>query len=116
MSTPVTPQPPTTGGTEPRPEPVVDAAKLAAAAAGAVAAIGAITTLWGWTTADQVQSLVVLIGGLITAVATLVAVVAPIAAAYKARKQVTPLADPRSRSGAALVESGGGAYPSVPPL
>ena len=90
-----------------RPEPVLDAAKLPAAAAGLVAAIGAITTLVGWTTADQIQSVTVLIGGLITALATLVATAAPILAAYKARAKVTPLSDPRSRSGVALVEADG---------
>lgn len=87
-----------------RPEPVVDAAKIAAAVSGLVAAAGAITTLVGWTTAEQVQSLLVLIGGLITALATLVAAAAPIVAAYKARAKVTPLADPRTNYGTALVE------------
>jgi hypothetical protein len=110
MSTPATPP---DYGTAPRPEPVVSAAKLAAAAAGLVAAIGAITTLWGWTTADQVQSVVVLIGGLITAAATLVATVAPILAAYKARKEVTPLADPRDSHGHALVSREDGSSPRV---
>ncbi len=93
-----------------RPEPVLDAAKLAAAISGVIAAAGAITTLYGWTTAEQIQSLTVLIGGLITALATLVAVVAPIVTAQRARAKVTPLADPRNIHGDALTT-----YDPTPP-
>lgn len=90
-----------------RPEPVVDAAKMAAAVSGLIAAAGAITTLVGWTTADQVQSATVLAGGLITALATLAAVIAPIVAAYRARALVTPVAWPRNDDGLPLVEAPG---------
>ncbi|SDG94697.1 hypothetical protein [Klenkia brasiliensis] len=86
-----------------RPQPVLRAAQAAAAVSGLVAAIGAILTLVGWVTADQVQSWVVAAGGLTTAVATFVAVAAPILAALRAREAVTPLEAPLSADGVPLV-------------
>lgn len=86
-----------------RPQPVLRAAQAAAAVSGLVAAIGAVLTLVGWATADQVQSWVVAAGGLTTAVATAIAVAAPILAAMRARELVTPLEAPVSADGVPLV-------------
>lgn len=91
-----------------RPEPVLNAAKVAGAVSGLVVAAGAVTTLVGWTTAEQIDSAAVLVGGLVTALAALVAVVAPLVAAYRARPKVTPLADPRDANGTPLVPATGG--------
>lgn len=85
-----------------RPEPVLDAAKLAAAVSGTVLAIGAMLVLVGWVTADQVQSWAVIAGGIVTAIGTLIAVAMPIITALGARAQVTPLANPQSVDGAPL--------------
>ena len=86
-----------------RPQPVLRAAQAAAAVSGVVAAIGAVLTLVGWATADQVQSWVVVSGGVVTAVATLVVTAAPVLAALRARELVTPLEDPVGADGIALV-------------
>ena len=86
-----------------RPEPVLDAAKVASAVSGAVGALGAALVLVGWATAEQVQSWVIVTGGAVSALATLVAVVAPIVAAYRARGLVTPLESPRNSDGTPLM-------------
>ena len=86
-----------------RPEPVLDAAKIASAVSGTVGAIGAAFVLIGWATGEQVQSWVVVTGGIVSAVGTLVAVVAPIVAAYRARAEVTPLESPRNDDGVPLM-------------
>lgn len=88
-----------------RPEPVLDAAKLAAAVSGTVLAVGALLVLIGWATADQVKSWAVIAGGIVTAIGTLMAVAMPIITAIGARAQVTPLAEPRSVDGVPLVTS-----------
>lgn len=85
-----------------RPEPVLDAAKVAAAVSGLVTAIGAALVLIGWTTPDQVEQWSVVGGGIVLAVAAVLAVVMPLATAWQARGKVTPLADPRDSSGAPL--------------
>lgn len=91
----------------PRPEPVLTAARLAAAVSGVIAAVGAVLTLLGWSDAGQVHQAEVLAGGIVTSVATLAAVVAPMVAAYRARAKVTPLSDPRDAAGAPLVAAHG---------
>lgn len=93
-----------------RPEPVLDAAKIAAAVSGTVTAIGAILVVVGWATSDQVQSWAVIAGGVVTAVGTLVTVVMPVITAYGARAQVTPLAAPVGVDGVPLVTDMGDRY------
>lgn len=92
-----------TAGSTGRPEPVLDAAKLAAAVSGTVLAVGAAFVVVGWVTADQVQNWAVIAGGIVTAVGTLLAVAMPIITALGARAQVTPLAAPVSVQGVPLV-------------
>jgi len=92
----------TTASTD-RPEPVLDAAKLAAAVSGVVLAVGAALVLVGWATTDQIKSWSVIAGGAVTAIGTLLAVVMPIITALGARAQVTPLAAPQGVDGAPLV-------------
>lgn len=94
-------------GTTGRPEPVLDAAKVAAAVSGTVLAIGAVFVLVGWATADEVQNWAVIAGGIVTSIGALIAVVLPIITAYGARAQVTPLAAPVSVEGAPLVAAAG---------
>lgn len=79
MTTPVTPA-----------EPVMNAAKVAAAVAGVVTAAGAAFVLIGWATTDQVQAWSVAAGGIVSAVGALLAVVMPLVTAWGARAQVTP--------------------------
>lgn len=98
---------PLASATTGRPEPVLDAAKAAAAVSGAVLAIGAALVLVGWATAEQVQNWAVIAGGIVTAVGALIAVVLPVITAYGARAQVTPLAAPVSVEGVQLVASSG---------
>lgn len=86
-----------------RPEPVMDAAKLAAAVSGAVTAIGTAFVLVGWTTADTVNNWAVVAGGIVTAVGTLITVALPIITAVGARAQVTPLAAPVGMDGVPLI-------------
>lgn len=86
-----------------RPEPVVNFAKLAAAAVGVVQAVGVVFVMLGWASGDQVQQWAVAAGAIVMAVGTLLAVVLPVAAAYAARAQVTPLASPRSVDGQPLI-------------
>lgn len=93
----------TTSSTTGRPEPVLDAAKLAAAVSGTVLSIGAIFVLVGWVTADQVQNWAVIAGGIVTSVGALLAVAMPIITALGARAQVTPLAAPVGVDGVPLI-------------
>lgn len=102
-----------TAGTTGRPEPVVDAAKVAAAVSGTVLAVGAAFVVIGWATADEVQNWAIIAGGIVTAVGTLIAVVLPIITAVGARAQVTPLAAPVSVQGVPLITSA--APPAVAP-
>jgi hypothetical protein len=105
-----------TAGATGRPEPVLDAAKVAAAVSGTVLAIGTAFVLIGWATADQVQSWAVIAGGIVTAIGALIAVVLPIITAYGARAQVTPLADPRGMQGQVLPITPGYPTISIPPV
>lgn len=97
-----------------RPEPVLDAAKLAAAVSGTVLAVGAAFVLVGWVTADQVQNWAVIAGGIVTSIGTLLAVAMPIITAIGARAQVTPLSDPQGMQGQPLPITPG--YPTAPDL
>jgi hypothetical protein len=77
----------------------------ASATAGAGAAL-VVTPFLLWASGDQVQQWAVASGGIVMAVGTLLAVVLPVAAAYAARAQVTPLASPRSVDGQPLIAAG----------
>lgn len=101
-----------TAATSDRPEPVLDAAKLAAAVSGVVLSIGTVFVVVGWVTADEVQNWAVIGGGIVMSVGTLLAIVMPIITALGARAQVTPLAAPVSVEGVPLITSA--APPVVP--
>jgi hypothetical protein len=88
-----------------RPEPVLDAARLASAVSGVVLAVGAVLVLVGWATTDQVRSWSVIAGGAVTAIGTLLAIVLPSITALGARAQVTPLAAPVGVDGVPLITS-----------
>lgn len=98
------PQPP------PRPEPVLNAAKLGGLVAAAVTTVAGLIALIVAGKAGDVNALGVSVGAAVTAVAALVAYVAPVWQARKARRQVTPLASPRNNYGDSLV-----ALPGVSP-
>lgn len=97
-----------------RPEPVLDAAKLAAAVSGTVLSLGALLVLVGWATADQVQSWAVIAGGIVTSIGALLAVAMPLITALGARAQVTPLAAPVSVQGLPLVTAAPAAPADAP--
>jgi hypothetical protein len=104
-----------TAATSGRPEPVLDAAKLAAGVSGTVLSVGALLVLVGWATADQVQSWAVVAGGIVTSIGALLAVAMPLITALGARAQVTPLAAPVSVQGAPLV-AGTASEPAPAPV
>lgn len=89
-----------------RPEPVMDAARLASAVSGLVVAVGAILVILGITTQDDVQNWASIAGGIVTALGTVVAVVMPMWQAYRARPLVTPLSDPQDNAGRELIPLG----------
>lgn len=97
-----------------RPEPVMDAAKLAAAVSGAVTAIGTIFVLVGWTTADTVNNWAVVAGGIVTAIGTMITVALPIITALGARAQVTPLTAPVGMDGVPLITAVAALAPAAP--
>lgn len=93
--------------TEPRPEPVLDAAKLGGLVAAAVVAVlGVVLTVAAGITLDNLTALGVVIAGAVTAVAALGAYLAQVWQGRKARAQVTPLDDPRDEAGRELVPAG----------
>lgn len=85
-----------------RPEPVMDAAKIAGTVSGAVTGVGGLLVLFGYATTEDVRSWAVAAGGAVTGIGALLAAVLPIITAIGARGQVTPLADPKTVDGAAL--------------
>lgn len=91
--------------TEPtRPEPVVDAGKLGGAVAAFASAVGVLAVALGiGLTAEKVNTIAIAIGAVVAAGTAVVALVAPIITARKARNQVTPLSDPRDAQGRELV-------------
>lgn len=87
----------------PRPEPVLDAAKIGGLIAALVVAIAATVSLvlaGRWT---DINALGTTLAGLASAVLALTAYFGPVWQARKARAKVTPLADPRDASGRKLV-------------
>lgn len=89
--------------TEKRPEPVVDEGRIAGAIAGAVVAVVGLVLLIVRGQAGDLTALHLALEGALTAVMAAAAVIAPIWRARKARAEVTPLEDPRTIDGEALV-------------
>lgn len=87
----------------PRPEPVLDAAKLGGLAGAATTAVGGTVVLVISGQAGDVGALGLSVGAAVTAVAALVAYVAPVWQARKARAKVTPLSSPRNGDGTPLM-------------
>lgn len=85
-----------------RPEPVLDAAKVAAAVALVVG--GALTVLaaFGVTVPDP-EGVTRAVVSIATGVLTLVSVAATLVAALRARQKVTPLESPRNSDGVPLM-------------
>jgi hypothetical protein len=84
----------------PRPQPVLTAATAASAATAIVGAILTILVATGVIGADDSNRISESLAPAITAI---VGVASTIAAALKARQQVTPLASPQNAEGVALV-------------
>lgn len=89
-----------------RPEPVLDAAKLAAAVSGAVTSIGGLLVVAGLVTSEEVRAWATAAGAAVVAVGALLGAVLPVITALRARDRVTPLADPRAANGQPLVIDG----------
>jgi len=86
-----------------RPEPVVDEGKIAGAIAGAIVAVVAVVLLVIRGQASDLSALQVALQGALSAVMAAAAVIVPVWRAYRARRKVTPLADPRDDDGTPLV-------------
>lgn len=87
-----------------RPEPVLDAAALAGAIAGAIIAIGSVLRVIGWASDTDFEAVAEAVSNAVFAVAALWALIGPwIIAKTRARPKVTPLADPRDILGRKLV-------------
>lgn len=87
----------------PRPEPVLNAARIGGLIAALVVAVAATVSLvlaGQWT---DISALGTALGGVVGAVLALAAYFAPVWQAYKARKAVTPLSDPRDAQGRQLI-------------
>lgn len=106
-----------------RPEPVLDEGKVAGLITGAATALLTIAAVLGFVTQEDVDTLVPLLVGVAGAVVTLINFVVPKIRAMKARKFVTPLADPQNNQGQKLVPASsaavnqglpGGANPEPP--
>lgn len=88
---------------EPRPEPVLDAGKVAGAITGIITAVLGALVLAGVINQENADAWLVVVTSIGTALATLAAVAFPIYQAHQARKKVTPLSDPVDEQGAPLV-------------
>jgi len=88
---------------ETRPQPVIDAAKVAGAVSGVVVAVGGVLLLLGYATAEDVQGWSVALGGVVTAGMTAVSVILPIIKGQAAAEVVTPLSAPQDNDGTPLV-------------
>jgi hypothetical protein len=86
-----------------RPEPVLSAAKLGGLVAAVVTAVGGTVALIVAGKAGDVNALGLSVGAAVTAVVALVAYVAPVWQAHKARRLVTPLESPRNSDGVPLM-------------
>lgn len=95
--------PPVEATLQPRPEPVLDAAKLGGLVAACVVTVGGVIGLIAAGRYGDLSALGTAIGGAVTAVAALSAYLAPVLQARKARTKVTPLADPRDYRGRRMI-------------
>lgn len=86
-----------------RPQPVTSAGNIAGAVSGIASALGTIAVVAGMVTQTDADTVVTAITVLVGAVVTLITVLAPILKARQARDVVTPLVDPRTVDGVALV-------------
>lgn len=97
------------GKSERRPEPVLNAAKIAGALAGVILAIGGVLRLVGIIDIgdSDLQRVADAASNAVLAVGVLWATVGPwVLAKWRARPRVTPLADPRDERGRRLVPEG----------
>lgn len=83
-----------------RPQPVLNAATAASAATAVAGLVLTVLVATGILGRDDSADIQEALGPLITAI---IGVVSTIAAALKARQQVTPVASPRNNEGVALV-------------
>jgi hypothetical protein len=89
---------------QPRPEPVLDAARLAGLiAAVVVAVLGLVALVVAGNVLGNLDALSNAISAAVVAVSALSAYVLPVWQARKARDRVTPLADPRDYKGRKLI-------------
>src|SRR3954470_22774120 len=89
-----------------RPEPVLDAAKVAAAVALVVGGIFTVLAAFGVTVPDP-EGVTRAVVSIATGAVTLVSVGATVWAALKARAKVTPLESPQNGDGVPLVVAPG---------
>lgn len=87
-------------------EPVIDAAAIAAKVTATITAVGALATVFGYTTDTEVSAFAEAAGTAVLALGGLVGAVLPIVTAFRARAKVTPVAHPRSADGMPLVPLG----------
>jgi hypothetical protein len=87
----------------PRPEPVLDEAKIASTITGWLTLALGVATVTGFATTTQVSALGAAGIGIVTGAVTLINYFVPIWRARKAREKVTPLADPHNAKGETLV-------------
>lgn len=92
-----------------RPQPVTAAGNIAGAVSGITTALATVAVVLGYLTQTDASTLTTAIAGIIGGIATLITVLAPILKARQARDVVTPLADPRTVDGVALI-------PVAPPV
>jgi hypothetical protein len=86
-----------------RPEPVLDEAKIAGFVTAGLTAVLTVAVVLGFVAQEDTNTLVTTVVGIVGGVVTLVNFVVPKWRAWRARKQVTPLSDPRTVGGIPLV-------------
>lgn len=87
----------------PRPEPVIDEAKVTQKVTAGLTALLTLAALGGFLSADQVPAVVTVLVTVAGAVFTAINFIVPIVRARVARDKVTPLASPRAADGKRLV-------------
>lgn len=92
-----------------RPQPVTTAGNVAGAVSGIATALGTVAVVLGIVTQTDADAILTAVTVITGGIVTLITVLAPILKARQARDVVTPLADPRTVDGVALV-------PAAPPV
>lgn len=100
---PQNPGVPDHAATADRPQPVVDAAKVAAAVALVVGGLFTVLAAFGVTVPDP-EGATRAVVSIATGALTLISVASTLWAAFRAREKVTPLTSPRNRDGVPLME------------